>query len=135
MDINFFEGAIRHTKANCSDLYFEIAPPALQCDFEPGITAIKKWTVLVQQTSVCWNPIAADVLGMACPAYYFHKLGSTIFIQKLDLLKAFWTLGQLQLFLVGLNGCRSARLNAGSFAVNPGLMVWIVAVIPGSKFC
>jgi hypothetical protein len=27
----------------------------------------------------------------------------------------------------------SRRSNAGSIAVNPGLMVWIVAVIPGSK--
>ena len=67
------------------------------------------------------------------PAYYFPKLGSTIFIQKLDLLKAFWTLGQLQLFLVGLNVCRSARLNAGSFAVISGLRWPLVAIISGRK--
>ena len=43
------------------------------------------------------------------PAYYFHKLGSAIFIQKLDLLKAFWTLGQLQLFLVRADGMQVGR--------------------------
>lgn len=43
------------------------------------------------------------------PASYFHKLGSTFFIQKLDLLKAFWALGQLQLFLVGLDETQAGR--------------------------
>ena len=67
------------------------------------------------------------------PAYHFHKLGSTIFIQKLDLLEAFWALGQMQLFLVGLNGMQVAGMNASSLAIISGLRGWIDAVILGRK--
>jgi hypothetical protein len=70
---------------------------------------------------------------MACLAHYFHKFGSTIFIHKLDLLKAFCTLGQLQYSWSASMECRSARLNACSFAIISGLREWIDEVILGRK--